>query len=78
MPLPERAGIPIAGTSRRAGDAREDWLDLRPVEMPHLPPDAIALLLNTEAAAACDGLTLTGRDDLLTEQGPDDWPNIFA
>jgi Asp-tRNA(Asn)/Glu-tRNA(Gln) amidotransferase A subunit family amidase len=39
--------------------------------------DAIALLLNAEAAAAFDELTLTGRDQFLTEQGPDDWPNIF-
>jgi Asp-tRNA(Asn)/Glu-tRNA(Gln) amidotransferase A subunit family amidase len=39
--------------------------------------EAISLLLNAEAAAAFDELTLTGRDELLTEQGPDDWPNIF-
>lgn len=52
-------------------------MDLLAVEMPDLPLDAIAFLLNAEAAAAFDDLTLTGRDDLLTEQGPDDWPNIF-
>jgi Asp-tRNA(Asn)/Glu-tRNA(Gln) amidotransferase A subunit family amidase len=34
-------------------------------------------LLNAEAAAAFDDLTLTNRDDLLTEQGPEDWPNLF-
>jgi Asp-tRNA(Asn)/Glu-tRNA(Gln) amidotransferase A subunit family amidase len=56
---------------------RKIGVDLRAVEMPDLPLDAIALLLNAEAAAAFDDLTLTGRDDLLTEQGPDDWPNIF-
>ena len=56
---------------------RKTGLDLRAVEMPDLPLDAIALLLNAEAAAAFDDLTLTGRDDLLTEQGPDDWPNLF-
>ena len=56
---------------------RKIGFDLRAVEMPDLPLDAIALLLNAEAAAAFDDLTLTGRDDLLTEQGPDDWPNIF-
>jgi len=56
---------------------RKIGVDLRAVEMPDLPLDAIALLLSAEAAAAFDDLTLTGRDDLLTEQGPDDWPNIF-
>ena len=56
---------------------RKIGVDLRAVEMPDLPLDAMALLLNAEAAAAFDELTLTGRDDLLTEQGPDDWPNIF-
>jgi Asp-tRNA(Asn)/Glu-tRNA(Gln) amidotransferase A subunit family amidase len=52
-------------------------VDLQAVELPDLPLDAISLLLNAEAAAAFDELTLTGRDELLTEQGPDDWPNIF-
>ena len=52
-------------------------VDLQVVELPDLPLDAISLLLNAEAAAAFDDLTMTGRDELLTEQGPDDWPNIF-
>lgn len=53
-------------------------VDLQVVELPDdLPLDAIAMLLNAEAAAAFDELTLSGRDELLTEQGPDDWPNIF-
>src|SRR5262249_2446500 len=30
-----------------------------------------------EAAAAFDELTRSGRDKLLTEQGPDDWPTLF-
>jgi len=34
-------------------------------------------LLDAEAAAAFDELTRTGRDKLLTEQGPDDWPSVF-
>jgi Asp-tRNA(Asn)/Glu-tRNA(Gln) amidotransferase A subunit family amidase len=33
--------------------------------------------LTAEAAAAFDELTMTGRDKLLTEQGPYDWPNDF-
>jgi Asp-tRNA(Asn)/Glu-tRNA(Gln) amidotransferase A subunit family amidase len=52
-------------------------VDLQVVEWPELPLEAISLLLNAEAAAAFDELTLTGRDELLTEQGEDDWPNIF-
>ncbi len=47
------------------------------VELPKLPFDAMANLLNAEAAAAFDELTITGRDRLLTEQGPEDWPNLF-
>jgi Asp-tRNA(Asn)/Glu-tRNA(Gln) amidotransferase A subunit family amidase len=34
-------------------------------------------LLTAEAAAAFDDLTRSGRDSLLTEQSPDDWPNAF-
>jgi Asp-tRNA(Asn)/Glu-tRNA(Gln) amidotransferase A subunit family amidase len=56
---------------------RSMGFDLQAVELPDLPLDAISLLLNAEAAAAFDELTLTGRDELLTEQGPDDWPNVF-
>ncbi len=59
------------------GKLRTMGVDLQAVELPNLPLDAISLLLNAEAAAAFDELTLTGRDELLTEQGPDDWPNIF-
>jgi Asp-tRNA(Asn)/Glu-tRNA(Gln) amidotransferase A subunit family amidase len=49
----------------------------RPVDLPDLPFDALARLLIAEAAAAFDDLTLSGRDKLLTEQGPEDWPNQF-
>ena len=48
-----------------------------PVELPKLPYGAMVGLLGAEAAAAFDDLTLSGRDRLLTEQGPDDWPNQF-
>jgi Asp-tRNA(Asn)/Glu-tRNA(Gln) amidotransferase A subunit family amidase len=34
-------------------------------------------LLTAEAAAAFDDLTRSGRDKLLTEQSPNDWPNSF-
>jgi Asp-tRNA(Asn)/Glu-tRNA(Gln) amidotransferase A subunit family amidase len=50
---------------------------LVPVELPKLPWEAMIPLLTAEAAAAFDDLTRTGRDQLLTEQGPEDWPNDF-
>jgi Asp-tRNA(Asn)/Glu-tRNA(Gln) amidotransferase A subunit family amidase len=52
-------------------------VNLIPVELPALPYDAMVPLLGAEAAAAFDDLTLSGRDSLLTEQGPEDWPNAF-
>jgi Asp-tRNA(Asn)/Glu-tRNA(Gln) amidotransferase A subunit family amidase len=50
---------------------------LEPVALPKFPYDAMVPLLDAEAAAAFDELTRTGRDKLLTEQGPDDWPTTF-
>jgi Asp-tRNA(Asn)/Glu-tRNA(Gln) amidotransferase A subunit family amidase len=52
-------------------------VDPRPVDLPALPFDALVPLLLAEAAAAFDDLTLSGRDKLLTEQSPEDWPNQF-
>jgi Asp-tRNA(Asn)/Glu-tRNA(Gln) amidotransferase A subunit family amidase len=52
-------------------------VNLIPVELPKFPYDAMTPLLEVEAAAAFDVLTRTGRDKLLTLQGPDQWPNIF-
>jgi Asp-tRNA(Asn)/Glu-tRNA(Gln) amidotransferase A subunit family amidase len=47
------------------------------VEIPKFAYDAMVPLLNAEAAAAFDELTRTGRDKLLTLQGPNQWPDIF-
>ncbi|HKT24868.1 MAG TPA: amidase [Terriglobales bacterium] len=47
------------------------------VEIPKFPYGAMVPLLTAEAAAAFDELTRSGRDKLLTEQSPDDWPNSF-
>jgi len=52
-------------------------VSLIPVELPKLPWGPISALLTAEAAAAFDDLTRSGRDRLLTEQGPEDWPNDF-
>ena len=50
---------------------------LVPVELPDLPYSAMTHLLDAEAAASFDDLTISGRDKLLTEQGPYDWPTNF-
>ncbi len=52
-------------------------ITMTPVELPQLPWQAMTSLLSAEAAAAFDELTRTGRDALLTEQSPTDWPNTF-
>ena len=71
-----------AAYDRRYNDAaleklRAMGVNLIPVEMPKFPYDPMVAMLESEAAAAFDELTRTGRDKLLTAQGPDDWPNTF-
>ena len=71
-----------AAYDRRYNDAaleklRAMGVNLIPVEMPKFPYDPMVAMLESEAAAAFDELMRTGRDKLLTEQGPDDWPNTF-
>jgi Asp-tRNA(Asn)/Glu-tRNA(Gln) amidotransferase A subunit family amidase len=56
---------------------RQLGVDPHPVDLPDLPFDALVPLLIAEAAAAFDDLILSGRDKLLTEQSPEDWPNQF-
>src|SRR5579872_6516174 len=52
-------------------------ITMTPVQLPDMPYQAMTSLLSVEAAAAFDELTRTGRDKLLTEQSPSDWPNTF-
>jgi Asp-tRNA(Asn)/Glu-tRNA(Gln) amidotransferase A subunit family amidase len=76
-----------AAHARRAYDQRYDLaaldklrsmgIQLIPVQLPKLPYGAMTNLLTAEAAATFDDLTLSGRDKLLTAQGPEDWPNLF-
>ena len=56
---------------------RQLGADLHPVDLPDLPFYDLTPLMEAEAAAAFDDLTLSGRDKLLSEQGLDDWPNMF-
>ena len=72
------------GANMTGATSRRRWtklgamgVNLIPVELPEVPWEAMVPLLTAEAAAAFDELTMTGRDKLLTEQGPEDWPNAF-
>ncbi len=56
---------------------RELGCELVPVELPDYPVDAISFILSTEAAAAFDELTRSGKDDLMVRQTRDAWPNVF-
>ncbi|MEP0774640.1 MAG: amidase, partial [Acidobacteriota bacterium] len=52
-------------------------VELRPIELPDLPVDALSFILTAEAAAAFDELTRSGRDAELVRQDERAWPNIF-
>lgn len=54
-------------------------LGMVPVDLtfPDLPYASLMLVLFSEAAAAFEELTLSGRDDQLRVQVPDAWPNLF-
>jgi len=57
---------------------REDiGVELHPVQLPDFPVEALGFILSAEAAAAFDELTRSGRDDELTRQGGNAWPNSF-
>ncbi|MBW7889206.1 MAG: amidase, partial [Bacteroidetes bacterium] len=50
---------------------------LVPIELPKLPVDDIAFILDAEASASFDELTRSRRDTLMVLQGKENWPNIF-
>ena len=76
-----------ASRARREYDRRYDLaaldslhamgVTLTPVDLPKFPYGEMTALLTAESAAAFDELTVSGRDHLLTAQGPEDWPNLF-
>ncbi|MCK5145575.1 amidase [bacterium] len=47
------------------------------MEWPEFPVNSLSFILNAEAAAAFDDLTLSHQDDLLTRQQRMAWPNVF-
>jgi Asp-tRNA(Asn)/Glu-tRNA(Gln) amidotransferase A subunit family amidase len=53
-------------------------VELIPFDLPEdLPVEAIGFILNAEAAAAFEELTLSNHDDLLVRQERNAWPNVF-
>jgi len=61
-------------TIRKLGDL---GINLKPVKLPDFPVRDISFVLGTEAAAAFDELTRSNKDDLLTRQNNQSWPNSF-
>ncbi len=51
--------------------------DLRPIGLPDRPIGPLSYILGAEAGAAFDELTRSDRDDLLTRQIADAWPNVY-
>ncbi|MFX1511573.1 MAG: amidase [Promethearchaeota archaeon] len=56
---------------------RSIGFQIKPIDLPDFPSDALSILLFAEVAAAFDDLTLTKRDELLVRQEEDAWPNVF-
>lgn len=56
---------------------RQIYPNLQAVTLPNMDISTIILMLEAEAAAAFEELTLSNRDDLLTWQDKDAWPNLF-
>lgn len=57
---------------------RAAGIELVPFELPaDLPIQPLAIILNAESAAAFDELTRSNRDDLMTRQERNAWPNAF-
>ena len=57
--------------------ARGAGLELVEVAIPDLPYEALEAIVDVEAAAAFEDLTLSGRDDELVSQHDGAWPNMF-
>jgi Asp-tRNA(Asn)/Glu-tRNA(Gln) amidotransferase A subunit family amidase len=52
-------------------------VELVELTLPDLPYESLIVILQVEAAAAFEELTLSGRDDELQQQGAESWPNVF-
>lgn len=86
-PLDEiRVGIVPAWFERRGANdidraalaaLRKTGVQVVEIEMPEINPSPMLTILNVEAAAAFEELTLSGRDDELVWQEPRAWPTSF-
>jgi Asp-tRNA(Asn)/Glu-tRNA(Gln) amidotransferase A subunit family amidase len=56
---------------------RSRRVNLEPITLPDLPLGAMLIMLDVEAAAAFDGLTLSPRIEALVSQNRGSWPNQF-
>ncbi len=56
---------------------RKTGVQIVEIEMPEMNPGPMRTILNVEAAAAFEELTLSGRDDELVWQEPRAWPTSF-
>ena len=59
------------------GQLRSMGFTLTEITLPDMPYSALLTILDVEAAAAFEDLTLSGQDDLLKWQEPQSWPNTF-
>jgi Asp-tRNA(Asn)/Glu-tRNA(Gln) amidotransferase A subunit family amidase len=67
----------VANNKETLDELRKLGINLIPIELPKYPIDAMSFILNAEAAAAFQELTLTRRDTLMARQVKDAWPNVF-
>ena len=71
-------GEAVAATGRPALEAlRSAGFNMVEVHVPDLPWETIGPILDAEAAAAFEQLTLSGADDRLRRQIANAWPNVF-
>jgi Asp-tRNA(Asn)/Glu-tRNA(Gln) amidotransferase A subunit family amidase len=75
--VPEGAFDRAQGLDEVLGELEAAGHELVPVALPDYPVRAMLVILHAESAAAFDGLTRSGRDDLLRRQGASAWPNSF-
>lgn len=73
----ERAQRRAPGVAAVLDELKAMGCELVPIELPDLPTGDLMVILEAEAATAFDELTRSGRDDELTRQSDDAWPNSF-
>ena len=66
-----------ANQRRTVEHLRRSGCELVEVELPDLPYESLLVTLYAEAAAAFESLTRSDRDDALSWQAPEAWPNTF-